>query len=228
MGKTRKAKGERRSSKAASMKGLIGARASRVSGRAAPFCLCSSSSATTSATTSSVTRNKTNRRTEEEQQSRRNLRRRRRKERDLFVSSGSVRGAKERQARDRVVVCSAEDDENEVVEFGYNRKDVILICTVPLVGGYLTYYGLQKLFGLNPIEAGNYVQVIFVFILCVGWCATYLFRVGTKNMTYTQQLKDYEEAVMEKRLEEMSDSEIEGILNQGMPSEEVYKEESGL
>merc|ERR1711977_387071 len=99
----------KRSSKAASMKGLIGARASRVSGRAAPFCLCSSSSATKSSVNSFVTRNKNNRRTEEEQQSRRNLQRRRRKERDLFVSSGSVRGAKERQARDRVVVCSAED-----------------------------------------------------------------------------------------------------------------------
>ena len=55
------------------------------------------------------------------------------------------------------------------------------------------------------------------YILCVGWCGTYLFRVGTKNMTYTQQLKDYEEAVMEKRLEEMSETEIEDILNQGKP-----------
>ncbi len=64
--------------------------------------------------------------------------------------------------------------DDDVVEFGYNRKDVILICTAPLLGGYLTYYGLQKFLGLNPIEAGNYVQVIFVFVLCVGWCATYV------------------------------------------------------
>lgn len=111
----------------------------------------------------------------------------------------------------------SEDIDNDIVEFGYSRKDVILLCTLPLIGGYATYYGLQKFLGLNPIQAGNYVQVIFVFILCVGWCGTYLFRVGTKNMTYTQQLKDYEEAVMEKRLEEMSESEIENILNQGKP-----------
>ena len=52
-----------------------------------------------------------------------------------------------------------------MVEFGYNRKDVLILCTLPLVGGYLTYYGLQKFAGLNPIEAGNYVQVIFVFVL---------------------------------------------------------------
>merc|ERR1719247_301053 len=92
------------------------------------------------------------------------------------------------------------EPEDDVVEFGYNRKDVLILCTLPLVGGYLTYYGLQKFAGLNPIEAGNYVQVIFVFVLCVAWCGSYLFRVGTKTMTYTQQLKDYEKAVMEKRL----------------------------
>ena len=62
-------------------------------------------------------------------------------------------------------------------------------------------------------------------LLCVAWCGSYLFRVGTKNMTYTQQLKDYEEAVMEKRLEEMSDTEIEEILSQGKTPQEIYKED---
>lgn len=124
-----------------------------------------------------------------------------------------------------VVLASGDEDTDDVVEFGYNRKDVLILCTLPLVGGYLTYYGLQKFAGLNPIEAGNYVQVIFVFVLCVAWCGSYLFRVGTKNMTYTQQLKDYEEAVMEKRLEEMSDTEIEEILNQGKTPQEIYKED---
>ena len=117
------------------------------------------------------------------------------------------------------------EPEDDIVEFGYSRKDVIFLCTLPLVGGYATYYGLQKFAGLNPIEAGNYVQVIFVFVLCVAWCGSYLFRVGTKNMTYTQQLKDYEEAVMEKRLAEMSDTEIEEILSSGKTPEEIYREE---
>jgi len=117
------------------------------------------------------------------------------------------------------------EPEDDIVEFGYSRKDVIFLCTQQLVGGYATYYGLQKFAGLDPIEAGNYVQVIFVFVLCVAWCGSYLFRVGTKNMTYTQQLKDYEEAVMEKRLAEMSDTEIEEILSSGKTPEEIYREE---
>jgi hypothetical protein len=42
----------------------------------------------------------------------------------------------------------------------------------------------------------------------IGWVATYLVRVTTKNMTYNQQLKDYEEAVLEKRLAEMTPEEL--------------------
>ena len=42
----------------------------------------------------------------------------------------------------------------------------------------------------------------------IAWSLTYLLRVGTKNMTYNQQLKDYEEAVLQKRLEEMSPEEV--------------------
>ena len=74
-----------------------------------------------------------------------------------------------------------------------------------LVAG-LVYLALQ-LFGLDGINAGIWTQVALVVVL-VGWSATYLFRVGTKNMTYNQQLKDYEEAVMLKRLEEMSPEEL--------------------
>lgn len=55
---------------------------------------------------------------------------------------------------------------------------------------------------------------MFVLLLSLGWLSTYLFRVATKNMTYTQQLKDYEEAVMEKRLEEMSDEEINKLTEE--------------
>ena len=34
-------------------------------------------------------------------------------------------------------------------------------------------------------------------------------------MTYVQQLKDYEDAVMQKRLEEMSDDQIQQVLEEG-------------
>lgn len=70
----------------------------------------------------------------------------------------------------------------------------------------LVYLALQ-LFGLDGISAGIWTQTALVVML-VGWSLTYLFRVGNKKMTYNQQLKDYEEAVMQKRLEEMSPEEL--------------------
>lgn len=70
----------------------------------------------------------------------------------------------------------------------------------------LVYLALQ-LFGIDGINAGIWTQTALVVVL-IGWSMTYLFRVGTKSMTYNQQLKDYEEAVMLKRLEEMSPEEL--------------------
>ena len=86
------------------------------------------------------------------------------------------------------------------------RIDVLGIgLGVSIVAG-LIYLGFE-IFGLNGIDAGIWTQALLVAGL-VGWSLTYLVRVGTKKMTYNQQLKDYEEAVMLKRLEEMSPEEL--------------------
>ena len=86
------------------------------------------------------------------------------------------------------------------------RIDVIGIGLGIFIVAGLIYLAFQ-IFGLNGIDAGIWTQALLVVGL-VGWSLTYLFRVGTKNMTYNQQLKDYEEAVMQKRLEEMSPEEL--------------------
>ena len=86
------------------------------------------------------------------------------------------------------------------------RIDALGISLGIFVVAGLVYLALQ-LFGLDGINAGIWTQTALVVVL-IGWSVTYLFRVGTKNMTYNQQLKDYEEAVMLKRLEEMSPEEL--------------------
>ena len=63
---------------------------------------------------------------------------------------------------------------------------------------------------MESLSAGIWSQAIFVGGLVI-WLLTYLLRVATKNMTYNQQLKDYEEAVLEKRLEEMTPAELEKL-----------------
>lgn len=86
------------------------------------------------------------------------------------------------------------------------RIDALGIGLGVFVTAGLVYVALQLL-GLDGINAGIWTQTALVIGL-VGWSLSYLLRVGNKNMTYNQQLKDYEEAVMQKRLAEMSPEEL--------------------
>ncbi|MBE9046640.1 DUF3007 family protein [Pleurocapsales cyanobacterium LEGE 10410] len=97
------------------------------------------------------------------------------------------------------------------------RIDALGIGLGVFIAAGLVYIALQVL-GLDSINAGIWTQTLLVVGL-VGWSITYLFRVGTKKMTYNQQLKDYEEAVMLKRLEELSPEEL-AQLQQEIEQEE--------
>lgn len=89
------------------------------------------------------------------------------------------------------------------------RIDAIGITVGVFAAGGIVYLVLQAA-GLDSLEAGIWSQVLLVGGL-IGWLLTYLFRVLTKNMTYSQQLKDYEDAVLQKRLEEMTPEELEKL-----------------
>lgn len=64
-------------------------------------------------------------------------------------------------------------------EFGYSRKDVLLIGGGIFGGGFAMYYGLQA-GGVSAGMAGNFVQLFVVLGLCVGWIGSYIFRVANK------------------------------------------------
>lgn len=86
------------------------------------------------------------------------------------------------------------------------RIDIIGIGLGIFATGGIAYLVLQ-LAGLDSLQAGVWSQVLLVGAV-IGWLLTYLFRVGTKQMTYNQQLKDYEKAVLTKQLEEMTPEEL--------------------
>ena len=86
------------------------------------------------------------------------------------------------------------------------RIDAIGISIGIFVGGGLIYLALQVV-GINSMNAGIWTQAVLVGGLVV-WLMTYLFRVTNSDMTYNQQLKDYEDAVLQKRLEEMTPEEL--------------------
>ena len=110
-----------------------------------------------------------------------------------------------------VIVHASGGGNDGKAEFGYNRKDVILIGVGLIGGGFFFKWALEAS-GVDPIMAGNYAQLIIFVGLCFGWIGSYLFRVATKQMTYAKQLDDYENAVMAKRLEEMPEAEIEEMM----------------
>jgi hypothetical protein len=86
------------------------------------------------------------------------------------------------------------------------RIDVFIIGIVVFAIGGAGYLGLQ-LAGLNDINAGIWSQLILVAII-LGWSSTYIFRVANKNMTYDQQRKEYEDAVLQKRLDDLTPEEL--------------------
>ena len=67
---------------------------------------------------------------------------------------------------------------------------------------------------MDEMTAGNLASGSFVVIAILAWTSTYLFRVGNKEMTYAKQLKTYEDAVSEKRLEELADEEVDALLEE--------------
>ncbi|MGK7933193.1 MAG: DUF3007 family protein [Microcystaceae cyanobacterium] len=86
------------------------------------------------------------------------------------------------------------------------RIDVIFAGIGVLIAGGGIYLLLQVV-GIDQLSAGIWSQAILVFGLII-WTLTYLKRVFTQDMTYHQQLKEYEDAVLEKRLAEMSPEEL--------------------
>ena len=86
------------------------------------------------------------------------------------------------------------------------RIDAIGISLGVFVAGGLAYLILQWV-GLDSMNAGIWSQVLLVSALVV-WVFSYLTRVLSKEMTYDQQLRDYEEAVLQKRLEELTPEEL--------------------
>lgn len=86
------------------------------------------------------------------------------------------------------------------------RIDVIGIGLGVFAIGGLLYLGL-RLLGLDNLSAGIWSQVFFVGGI-LGWVGTYLTRVVNQDMTYNRQLDDYEEAVLQKRLDELTPEQL--------------------
>ena len=86
------------------------------------------------------------------------------------------------------------------------RIDALGIGLGVFVAGGLVYVILQ-IVGLDSTNAGIWSQALLVAGL-IGWLLTYVFRAVSKDMTYHKQRQDYEEAFLQKRLDELSPEEL--------------------
>ena len=125
-----------------------------------------------------------------------------------------VPNRKQQQKQHTRYRLKATRDDGDDVPFGYTRLDVMLIGGGVTGLGFAAYYGLQEFAGFDAQWAGNVVQLTFVMLLTLLWVGSYIQRVFNKDMTYGKQLKDYEEAVMQKRLEEMPESELMALMDE--------------
>lgn len=85
--------------------------------------------------------------------------------------------------------------------------DVIKFGILAIAAGYGMKLGIQAT-GVPDLQAGQLTTGILSVASLVAWVSSYVFRVGTKSMTYAQQLKDYEDAVITKRYSELSEEEL--------------------
>lgn len=88
--------------------------------------------------------------------------------------------------------------------------DVIKFGIVAVAVAYAFKGGLT-LFGTPDLLAGQITTGFVSVLSLLAWVSTYVFRVGTKGMTYAQQLRDYEDEVIKKRYEELSEDELAAL-----------------
>ncbi|KAG7340927.1 DUF3007 domain containing protein [Nitzschia inconspicua] len=94
------------------------------------------------------------------------------------------------------------------------RGGAVFLSFVLFLVPLIAYSVVTNVFGVDEVDAGKWIGVGFTATASLLWVGTYIFRVATKDMTYAKQLKDYENAVIAKRLEELDDDEIQALVEE--------------
>ncbi|KAI0566937.1 hypothetical protein FGB62_5g546 [Gracilaria domingensis] len=120
-------------------------------------------------------------------------------------------------------ICTAEEGNQSASDrndgrgtsglFGIKLKtngDVIKFGFAAIAFVYAIKTGLQVA-GVPDLLAGQLTTAFISIFSLLAWISTYLFRVGSKGMTYAQQLRDYEDGVIKKRYEELTEEELSAL-----------------
>mmetsp|Transcript_24350 Transcript_24350/g.35164 ORF Transcript_24350/g.35164 Transcript_24350/m.35164 type:complete len:175 (-) Transcript_24350:241-765(-) len=113
----------------------------------------------------------------------------------------------------RVGVCMSGGGDKDGFKLATTNKDVLILTVVLITVPLLANEALKKL-GVPDQTAGLWITAVVMVLLILAWTGSYLFRVGTKNMTYAQQLREYEDGVLEARYQELSDEELAALADE--------------
>jgi hypothetical protein len=106
------------------------------------------------------------------------------------------------------------------------RIDVLLLGLGALGFGAVLYAVLLAV-GIERAQAGLWAQASLVGGGGLIWIATYLFRVLTGRMTLHEQLRNYEEAVIDKRIAELSPEQLQK-LQEEVEAEQQLKQRTDV
>ena len=101
------------------------------------------------------------------------------------------------------------------------KGGIVFYTVVGIAAPFAAYNYMLEDLGWDVVLAGNVILVAYVGLATVLWTASYVFRVANKDMTYAKQLKDYEQAVIQKRFDELSGDEVDALMG------EIYPEKPG-
>ena len=104
------------------------------------------------------------------------------------------------------------------------KGGIVFYSILGIVVPFVAYGYMTGPMNVDIVTAGNVILVLYVGAATVGWTASYVFRVANKDMTYAKQLKDYEQAVIQKRFDELSGDEVDALMGEIYPSKEPSKE----
>ncbi|GAB0496454.1 hypothetical protein MMPV_007766 [Pyropia vietnamensis] len=91
--------------------------------------------------------------------------------------------------------------------------DVIKFGAALLVGAFAFKAGLEVV-GIPDIQAGQLTTGLVSVTGLIGWISTYFYRVGSKQMTYATQLREYEAGVIAKRYAELTPEELDALAEE--------------
>ena len=98
------------------------------------------------------------------------------------------------------------------------KGGIVFYSVLGIVVPFVAYGYMTGPMDVDIVTAGNVILVLYVGAATVGWTASYVFRVANKDMTYAKQLKDYEQAVIQKRFDELSGDEVDALMGEIYPS----------